>query len=49
MAVSPLDCMGCGVCVTVCPTKRYRDGAAGEPGDQQAVFDYCVAKVSKKP
>ena len=21
MAVSPLDCMGCGVCVGVCPTK----------------------------
>ena len=21
MAVSPLDCMGCGECVTVCPTK----------------------------
>ena len=21
MGVSPLDCMGCGVCVGVCPTK----------------------------
>ena len=21
LAVSPLDCMGCGVCVDVCPTK----------------------------
>ena len=21
LAVSPLDCMGCGVCVTICPTK----------------------------
>ena len=29
MAVSPLDCMGCGVCVGVCPTKSLKMVAAG--------------------
>ena len=24
MAVSPLDCMGCGVCIGVCPTKSLK-------------------------
>ena len=32
MAVSPLDCMGCGECVTVCPTKAITMVPPGEPG-----------------
>ena len=48
MAVSPLDCMGCGVCVGVCPTNALT--MVGQEGElpQQDVFDYCVAKVSDK-
>ena len=82
MAVSPLDCMGCTLCVKACPVnakadKKYaaemeaataaKDKAAikeiakkaaaeyalamvpqAKEADQQAVFDYCVAKVSEK-
>ena len=32
MAVSPLDCMGCGVCIGVCPTKSPDYGSAGRGG-----------------
>ena len=49
MAVSPLDCMGCGECVTVCPTKAISMVPQESQADQQAVFDYCVANISKKP
>ena len=49
MAVSPLDCMGCGECVTVCPTKAITMVPQESQADQQAVFDYCVANISKKP
>ncbi len=52
MAVSPLDCMGCGVCVDVCPTKPEKRALKMVPQssqmDQQEVFDYAVANVSKK-
>ena len=48
MAISPLDCMGCGVCVGVCPTNALT--MVGQEGElpQQDVFNYCVAKVSDK-
>ncbi len=68
MAVSPLDCMGCTLCVKACPVNANVDkkaAAAGEKADpskyaikmvpqatqadQQAAFDYAVAKVSEKP
>ena len=52
MAVSPLDCMGCGVCVTVCPTAAkgtLKMVAQESQLDQQPVFDYAVANISKKP
>ena len=52
MAVSPLDCMGCGVCVGVCPTKPEKRALKMVPQEsqaaQQAAFDYAVAHVSKK-
>ena len=48
MAVSPLDCMGCGVCVGICPTKAINMEAQESQLDQQAVFDYCVSQVSHK-
>ena len=50
IAISPLDCMGCGLCVNVCPakTKALRMVPQESQADQQAAFDYAVAKVSKK-
>ena len=49
LAISPMDCMGCGVCVGVCPTKSLKMVPREAQEDQQAVFDYCVEKVSEKP
>ena len=51
MSVSPLDCMGCGECITVCP--KAADGAIKmvpqeSQADEQSVFDYLVANVGKK-
>ena len=48
MAVSPLDCMGCGVCVGVCPTKAIKMVPQESQLEQQEVFGYCVDKVSEK-
>ena len=48
LAVSPLDCMGCGVCAGVCPTKSLTMVPMESQLDQQPVFDYCVDKVSVK-
>ncbi|WP_373164803.1 pyruvate:ferredoxin (flavodoxin) oxidoreductase [Agathobaculum sp. Marseille-P7918] len=48
LAVSPLDCMGCGVCVGVCPTKSLTMMPQEQEAAQQDAFDYCVAKVSEK-
>ncbi len=49
LAVSPMDCMGCGVCIGVCPTNSLTMVARESQDDQQAVFDYCVANVTEKP
>ena len=49
MAISPLDCMGCGVCVKTCPTGSLSMVAAESQLAVQDVFDYCVADVSDKP
>ena len=49
MAVSPLDCMGCGECVTVCPTKAIEMKPQESQSAQQAAFDYCVDNIRKKP
>ncbi|NMP38293.1 MAG: pyruvate:ferredoxin (flavodoxin) oxidoreductase [Clostridiales bacterium] len=49
LAVSPMDCMGCGVCVGVCPTDSLKMVSRESQESQQAVFDYCVEKVTEKP
>ncbi len=49
LAVSPLDCMGCGVCVNVCPSDSLAMVPTESQLDQQEVFDYCVAGVAPKP
>ena len=48
LAVSPMDCMGCGVCVGVCPTNSLKMVSRESQDEQQAAFDYCVAKVTEK-
>ena len=48
MTVSPLDCMGCGECVTVCPTSAIAMVPQESQSTQQPVFDYLVNNVSKK-
>ncbi len=59
VAVSPLDCMGCTLCVKACPVnaKAVKDGTdkfalkmvpQAKEAAQQKVFDYCVANVSNK-
>jgi len=48
MAISPLDCMGCAVCVGQCPTGALAMVSQEQEAAQQDVFDYCVSKVSEK-
>ena len=50
MSVSPLDCMGCGECVTVCPDKVQAIKMVPQESqlDEQPVFDYLVANVGRK-
>ncbi|MBO4265242.1 MAG: pyruvate:ferredoxin (flavodoxin) oxidoreductase [Clostridia bacterium] len=59
MSVSPLDCMGCTLCVKACPVnaKAAKDGTdkvalrmvpQATQSEQQSPFDYAVANVSEK-
>ena len=58
VAVSPMDCMGCTLCVKACPTVEMAKKKGTTPAlemvpfagelDQQAPFDYAVANVSEK-
>ena len=52
IAISPLDCMGCTLCVKACPTKPEKRALEMVPQATQAaeqeVFDYAVANVSEK-
>jgi pyruvate-ferredoxin/flavodoxin oxidoreductase len=48
MSVSPLDCMGCGECVTVCPVGAISMVPQESQAAEQPVFDYLVNNVSKK-
>ena len=49
LAVSPFDCMGCGVCIGVCPTNSLKMVPRESQDAQQEVFNYCVANVTEKP
>ena len=48
LAVSPLDCMGCSVCVSVCPTKSLKMVGQESQLGEQKVFDYMVKEVTVK-
>ena len=51
IAVSPLDCMGCGVCAGVCPAPGKALTMVPQETQlaQQDVFGYCVDNIDKKP
>ncbi len=48
MSISPLDCMGCGVCVGVCPVKALSMQPLESQEEQQPVFNYMVKEVAEK-
>ena len=48
MAVSPLDCMGCAVCVGECPAGAIEMKPLESQLSEQPVFDYMVSSVSEK-
>ncbi|MEH2938504.1 pyruvate:ferredoxin (flavodoxin) oxidoreductase [Lawsonibacter sp. JLR.KK007] len=48
IAVSPLDCMGCSVCVKTCPVDALAMVPQEQEAAQQDVFNYMVANVSIK-
>ena len=48
MAISPLDCMGCGVCIGVCPVNALAMVPQESQLPQQDVFNYAVSEVSEK-
>ncbi|MCR5481795.1 MAG: pyruvate:ferredoxin (flavodoxin) oxidoreductase [Clostridia bacterium] len=52
IAISALDCTGCGSCVNVCPARIKALDMVPAPEvteEEQKVFDYCVANVDEKP
>lgn len=48
ISVSTLDCTGCGECVTVCPVDALSMVPLESRLEQQPIFDYLVAHVTKK-
>ncbi len=48
MAVSPMDCMGCGVCIGVCPTNSLKMVPRESQDYKQEAFNYMVKNVSVK-
>ncbi|NBI09728.1 pyruvate:ferredoxin (flavodoxin) oxidoreductase [Colidextribacter sp. OB.20] len=48
IAVSPLDCMGCSVCVKTCPVDALAMVGQEQEAAQQDVFNYMVANVTTK-
>ena len=50
MVISPLDCTGCGSCVTTCPAKNkaLQMAPIDSQRDQEAVFEYGINLPAKK-
>ena len=48
MAVSPLDCMGCAVCISQCPANAIEMAPMESQLAEQEVWDYMVSKVAEK-
>ena len=52
MGISPLDCMGCTLCVKACPTKEDKRALEMAPQEsqleQQEAWDWAIANVEEK-
>ena len=50
MVISPLDCTGCGSCVTTCPAKEkaLKMAPIDSQRDQEAVFEYGINLPAKE-
>ena len=52
VAISALDCTGCGVCVNICPGKKGEKALSmknlSTQLKEQAIFDYCVSLPPKE-
>ena len=48
LAISPLDCMGCGICAGICPTNSLTMVSMDSQKDQQKVWTYMTEKVADK-
>ncbi len=48
LAISPLDCMGCGVCIGACPKDALHMAPTEGELEEQKIFDFCVSEVSEK-
>jgi pyruvate-ferredoxin/flavodoxin oxidoreductase len=48
MAVSPMDCMGCGVCIGTCPSGALTMVPRDSQMAQQNVWSYVTEKVEEK-
>ncbi len=52
VAISALDCTGCGVCVNICPGKKGEKALSmknlSSQLKEQAIFDYCVSLPPKE-
>ena len=49
LQVSPMDCMGCELCVLTCPSKSLEMVPAEGEWPKQPIYDYCVNDLSDKP
>jgi len=49
MAISPMDCYGCSVCIGQCPTHALEMKPIATQMPQQEVFDYIIENVKEKP
>ncbi|MCD7748132.1 MAG: pyruvate:ferredoxin (flavodoxin) oxidoreductase [Firmicutes bacterium] len=47
MAVSPLDCMGCALCVKACPVNAGADKKAAAAGVKASAEDYAIMMVPR--
>lgn len=47
--LSPMNCVGCGVCITVCPTKALSASEINNELNQEPLADYLYKETEYKP